>query len=186
MTDDIEDKKELIDYRARHQTEREARKIAEKIHLAELSREGSVDTIQLLHNLEPEKLLWNFEDSIRQENLRLQSLLQELNIRQKYSDLEEQTKTNNELKLLMADIARLIAVKRAEKNNTVAIARTERKMEKLKHMHSMVEKEADHENTKDLELFRMTLSLVLKKIGLDISEEEIHAAMDRLKKSGKI
>jgi uncharacterized protein YjcR len=186
VTDDLEGKKELIDYRARHQSEREARKIAEKVHLAELSREGNTETIQLLHELEPEKRLWDFEDLIRQENVRLQSLLQELNIRQKYSELEEQTKTNNELKLLMADIARSIAIKRAEKDNAVTIARTERTMEKLQHAHSMVEKQADHENTKDLELFRMTLSLVLKKKGLEISEEEISAAMDRLKKSGKI
>ena len=197
MSEDFEDKKKVMDYRAQIQREQEGRRESDR-HQRELMRqsdredlkklalEGNIDAIKLQHELAPERYDLDFEDHIKRENVRLQSYLQERNIDLKFTEVEERLKTDNQLKLLMGDIARSIAVKNAERKNEAAQALDARQMERLKHQHSMTEKDADHQNAKDLELFRGALSLAMKQKGAEMTEHDILAALTRLKNQGTV
>jgi len=197
MSEDFEDKKRVMDYRAQIQREQESRRTNDRTQrelmrqsdregLKKLALEGNIDAIKLQHELAPERYDLDFEDHIKRENVRLQSYLQERNIDLKFTEVEERLKTDNQLKLLMGDIARSIAVKNAERKNEAAHAANERDMERLKHSHTMTEKEADHTNTKDLELFKAALSLAMQTKGNDMTEKDILESLSRLKKSGAI
>jgi len=50
----------------------------------------------------------------------------------------------------------------------------------------MTEKDADHKNAKDLELFRGALSLAMKQKGADMTEHDILAALTRLRNQGTV
>jgi len=183
MSEDFDDKKKVIDYRAKIQAERENRlardrdqrdlaRSADRENLKRLAVEGNVEAIKLEHELAPERYDLDFEDHIRRENVRLQSYLQERNIDLKYTEVEERLKTDNELKLLMGDIVRSIAVKSAERKNEAARARSDQLMERLKHDHAMIEKEADHANAKDFKTHETDELIRLKQVFGELTAEE--------------
>jgi len=186
-----------MDYRAQIQRDQESRRTSDRTQreltrhseredLKKLALEGNIEAIKLQHELAPERYDLEFEDHIKRENMRLQSYLQERNIDLKFTEVEERLKTDNQLKLLMGDIVRSIAVKNAERKNEAAHAANERDMERLKHSHTMTEKEADHTNAKDLELFRAALSLAMQTKGNDITEKDILESLSRLNNLGAI
>ena len=183
MTEDFEDKKKVIDYRAQIQREREERlesdrdrrelmRQEEKMNLRKLASEGSIEAIKLAHELAPEQSDLEFEDHIRRENVRLQSYLQERNIALKFTEVEERLKTDNQLKLLMGEIVRSIAVKSAERKNDVVRVKSAQVMERLKHNHAMVEKEVDHANAKDFKTHETDELIRLKQVFGELTAEE--------------
>lgn len=183
MSEDFEDKKRVMDYRARIQREQEGRRESDRNQrelarqsdreeLRKLALEGNLDAIKLQHELAPERYDLDFEDHIKRENVRLQSYLQERNIDLKFTEVEERLKTDNQLKLLMGDIARSIAVKSAERKNQAAKALDSRQMERLKHQHAMTEKEADHINAKDFKTHETDEFIRLKQAFGQLTTEE--------------
>lgn len=90
----------------------EARREAAKANAAAIAQTGNLEAMRLAHELDGETRERDFLDLIREENVRLQSLVQETKIRHIDRTHESQTQINQLTQEAIIDLAKKVLAKR--------------------------------------------------------------------------
>ena len=118
----------------------EARKIAAKSELSALAQTGNLEAMRLAHELDGETRERDFLDRIREENLRLQSLVKETQMAQIDRTHESQTRINELTKEAIIRLVERVLAKRLGVTDQQLEGEKLAKQERVKHQ---LERDAD-------------------------------------------
>lgn len=126
MSEDLDDKKELIQHRDQLARERasEARDASQRFRIeietakersrqrtAQLATTGNLEAMKLDHELDPERRDRDFLDLVRTENIRLQSLQTELQLTTNDRERQQNQDVNTATRLAMIEIVKAYTIK---------------------------------------------------------------------------
>lgn len=111
----------------------EARKEAARANAAAIAQTGNLDAMRLAHELDEETRERDFLDLVREENVRLQSLVQETKVAQIDRTHESQTQINQLTQEAIIDLVKKVLAKRLGVTEQDLDATKFAKMEQIKH-----------------------------------------------------
>ena len=146
--------------RAREQRER-LRNMS-KADVAEIAKEGNLEAIKLLHELEPEKRHWDLTALIEEERIKLATYTSQLNI-----------ETREQIRLITAELMRELVLRDQDQLRDHTQAELKHSQTSLEHEYAIERTILDHHNAKDFKTHETDEFIRLRRALGALSPEDL-------------